>query len=450
MASNILETVDRLKDELDALRPLPPEVLAKVEQKLRIESNYHSNAVEGNSLTLGETRSLILHGLTAHGKPIRDHLDIQGHDDAAKAIESAVKEEQGPNEVFIRNLHRALLKEPYEVEAIAPDGTPCKRLISIGDYKTMPNNVRTSTGEIYYFTPPEQVKPEITDLLDWYRDREAAGEHPVIVAATFHYRFVRIHPFDDGNGRMARLLNLILIKYGYSVAIVQSDDKPRYLQELERADQSEDLTQFIEFVASRCTYALDLYLRAARGESIDAPEDIDQEIALFKSSVVRSATADDRVALRQYVETVAFPAYQYFASKVWSIASDVSLSKYGPVLDIEGLDVDGKVLQTRVDGDVEDPSNVVDLRVLPEHASKVTIRFVFEIQSFQNTEKMILYYVDNFVEPGRVVWRLRLEGSHSHAIDEYNGQDLHEIRMKIRELLSFSMNLMQEWANGGG
>ena len=210
-------------------------MLAKVEQKLRIESNYHSNAVEGNSLTLGETRSLILHGLTAHGKPIRDHLDIQGHDDAVKTIESAVKDGHGLNEVFIRNLHRALLKEPYEVEAIAPDGTPCKRLIAIGDYKSMPNNVKTSTDEIYYFTPPEQVKPEMTDLLDWYRAQEAAGEHPVIIAATFHYRFVRIHPFDDGNGRMARLLmNLILIKHGYTVAIVQSDERASYLHQLER------------------------------------------------------------------------------------------------------------------------------------------------------------------------------------------------------------------------
>ena len=93
MASNNLETIDRLKDELDALRPLPPDAVARVEQKLRIESNYHSNAVEGNSLTLGETRSLILHGLTARGKPMRDHLDIQGHDDAVKAIERAVQED---------------------------------------------------------------------------------------------------------------------------------------------------------------------------------------------------------------------------------------------------------------------------------------------------------------------------------------------------------------------
>ena len=283
MASNVLNTIDRLKSALDELRPLPPDVAARVEQKLRIESNYHSNAVEGNSLTLGETRSLILHGLTARGKPMRDHLEIQGHDDAVKAIERAVKEEQQLTEVFIRNLHRVLLKEPYQNEAIGPDGRRTTRLITPGEYKTTPNNVRTSTGETYHFTPPEQVKPAMSDLIDWYRNREAAGEHPIITAATVHYRFVRIHPFDDGNGRMARLLmNLLLIRHGYTVAIVQSGHRARYLQELERADRTEDLAQFIDYVASCCEYALNLYLQAARGEPIEDPEDIDREIARFK------------------------------------------------------------------------------------------------------------------------------------------------------------------------
>ena len=283
MASNVLNTIDRLKSELDELRPLPPDVAARVEQKLRIESNYHSNAVEGNSLTLGETRSLILHGLTARGKPMRDHLDIQGHDQAVKAIERAVKEERQLTEVFIRNLHRVLLKEPYQNEAISPDGRRTTRLITPGEYKTTPNNVRTSTGETYHFTPPEQVKPAMSDLIDWYRGQEAAGEHPVITAAAVHYRFVRIHPFDDGNGRMARLLmNLLLIRHGYTVAIVQSGQRARYLQELERADRTEDLAQFIDYVASCCEYALNLYLQAARGETIEDPEDIDREIARFK------------------------------------------------------------------------------------------------------------------------------------------------------------------------
>ena len=159
---------------------------------------------------------------------MRDHLDIQGNDSAVLAIEAAVKDNQELNEVFIRNLHRVLLKEPYKTKAETPDGQLVRRTISIGDYKTKPNNVETSTGEMYYFTPPEQVKQAMSDLIDWYRAKEREGEHPIIIAATFHYRFVRIHPFDDGNGRMARLLmNMILIKHGFTVALIRQDEPRR-------------------------------------------------------------------------------------------------------------------------------------------------------------------------------------------------------------------------------
>ena len=112
MTRNIIEIVDGLKHELDALRPLPPDVIARVAQKIRLEFNYHSNAIEGNALTLGETRNLILHGLTARGKPMRDHLDMEGHNDAVKAMEEAVRDAEALNGVFIRNLHTVLLKEP--------------------------------------------------------------------------------------------------------------------------------------------------------------------------------------------------------------------------------------------------------------------------------------------------------------------------------------------------
>lgn len=280
--NNVVEQIDLLKAELDALRPLPSDVVGRVEQRLRIESNYHSNAIEGNSLTLGETRSLILHGLTAHGKSMRDHLDIEGHDEAEKAIGDAVESKEELNEVFIRNLHRMLLKKPYEIDAVTPDGRPTRRLISIGNYKTQPNNVRTSTGEIYYFTAPDQVKPAMSDLIDWYRRAESQGEHPIVIAATFHYRFVRIHPFDDGNGRMARLLmNMILIVHGYAVAIIPVQERNRYIDYLERADKSEDLSEFTEYIAECSKITLNLHLRAARGEDIQDVEDMDKEIALF-------------------------------------------------------------------------------------------------------------------------------------------------------------------------
>ena len=151
MVTNTIASIDRIKAELDEFRPIPQDVVSRVSQRLRLETNYHSNAIEGNSLTLAETRSLILHGLTAHGKPMRDHLDIEGHDAAVKAIEEAVRNRDALNGPFIRNLHRILLKEPYEADAVDTDGRQVKRTIAVGDYKKTPNNVRTTTGEIYHF-----------------------------------------------------------------------------------------------------------------------------------------------------------------------------------------------------------------------------------------------------------------------------------------------------------
>ena len=154
----------------------------------------------------------------------------------------------------------------------------------------------------------------MSDLIDWYRAKEREGEHPIIIAATFHYRFVRIHPFDDGNGRMARLLmNMILIKHGFTVAMIRQDNREEYLDRLEQADKTEDLTEFISYVASCCEYALNLYLKAARGEPIDDVDDIDKEIALFKQSLV-SAT-DRGFPAKEYVESLLHPFFKYCMDK---------------------------------------------------------------------------------------------------------------------------------------
>lgn len=300
MATNTIAEIDRLKVKLDDLRPLTPDAVGRLAQKLRIEWNYHSNAIEGNTLTLGETRTLILHGLTARGKPMRDHLDIVGHNDAVKAIEEAVEEDHALNQTFIRNLDRILLKEPYEMPADIPDGRQVMRSIAIGQYKDMPNNVRTRTGEMHYFAPPEQVQSMMSDLIDWSRAKEAEGEHPIVIAATFHYRFVQIHPFDDGNGRMARLLmNLILMRHGYTIAIVQRDGRDQYIAEIEQVQATGSVAGFIQYIAECCRYSLELHLRAARGESIEEPDDIDREIAVFKRSMV--AASDEGIPVQDIV-----------------------------------------------------------------------------------------------------------------------------------------------------
>ena len=381
------DAVDRLKRELDSLRPLPPETAARVAQKLRMEANYHSNAIEGNSLTLGETRGLLLHGLTARGKPLRDHIDIQGHDSAVKAVEAAVREKRGITQAFIRNLHGVLLKEPYEAEAVAPDGARVKRTIQVGAYKAVPNNVVTSTGETRFFTPPGRVQMEMTDLIDRFRRGETEGEHPIVLAAAFHYRFVRIHPFDDGNGRMARLLmNMILIRHGYTVAIVTQDERTRYIETLERIDRTEQLAEFIEYIASRCERTLDLHLRAARGESIEDEEDIDREISLFKRSVMADATYEG-TELRSCVENVLFPFYVYCKSRIKEF-SDLFVSIPQPEYAISGVDTNNDRFWFKAGDAVPlfgsdlDTSPILNLYVLPEKSREYECILKFHMNTF--------------------------------------------------------------------
>ena len=442
--STIIEEIDRLKGELDKLRPLPADVVGRIEQKLRLDSNYHSNAIEGNSLTIGETRSLILHGLTAHGKPMRDHLDIEGHDEAVKAIEDAVKRNEELNEVFIRNLHKVLLKEPYEIDAITPEGQPTKRLISIGEYKTQPNNVRTSTGEIYYYTPPDQVKPAMSDLLDWYRENE--GEHPIIIAATFHYRFVRIHPFDDGNGRMARLLmNMILIKHGYTVAIIPIEERDQYIQTLEQVDKSEDLAEFITYVAHCCEYALNLHLKAARGEDIEDVEDIDKEIAIFLQKSV-----GDTIEAQAYADRVLYPFFLYCKEKVEQFSER-----------FEEIDVLGNSSVIRTDSKNSTFHLEQEKGTWPENAFSISTRILCRLYNFQGKQrKQIRLSIQNKVDSNGCIWNFSAErgigsasgGSFSHEYNfyekEYTERDIELLNKTFNEMIRRMMKMLSENPSG--
>ena len=449
--ANVLETITKLKEELDSLRPLPPTVLAQVEQKLRLEANFNSNAIEGNTLTLGETRSLILHGLTAHGKALRDHLDIQGHDGAVKAIEAAVKEEQELNEVFIRNLHRDLLKEPYKTKAETPDGKLIERTISLGEYKTVPNNVRTSTGETYFFTPPEQVKHAMSDLIDWYRAKERENEHSIIIAATFHYRFVRIHPFDDGNGRMARLLmNMILIKYGYTVAMIRRENRDEYLSKLGHTDKTEDLTEFIDYIAKCCEYALSLHLKAARGEDLYDIDDIDKEIALFKQSVLNPT--GETFSAREHLATVLHRFYQYCLEKILLLSDDYV--QFTGEVNLIGMTIEGKRLEIQLAESAEDNNTRAfwyDLNYLPipDLMRSMNVNLLFRLPCLSGGEDHTLYIgVENSMDAHHCTWKFTKVTTDMRGMGEewmHEGRDLDDLKRQFNRLLREIMsNLDQE------
>ncbi len=277
-----------LKQALDSLRPIDKEQEARIMQKFRLDWNYHSNHLEGNSLTYGETKALILFGITAQGKPLKDTLEITGHNEAINWVIEMVNGERPLTENFIRELHTLLLKESYEVDAITPEGKPTKKRIAVGSYKTTANHVKTKTGEIFYFATPEETPAEMHDLLDWYNKKSKEAEvNSIFLAAEFHYKFIRIHPFDDGNGRTARILmNFILMQFGFPPTIIKSDkeSKDEYFASLQLADAG-NIEAFITYIAQNLVRSLEIMIAGAKGEEIEEADDLDKEIALLEQKL---------------------------------------------------------------------------------------------------------------------------------------------------------------------
>ena len=275
-----------LKKQLDDLRPIDKIQEERIMQKFRLDWNYHSNHLEGNQLTYGETKALILFGITAQGKPLQDHFEITGHNEAINWVIDVVKGDYPLNENFIRELHTLLLKQSYEVDAITPDGKPTKKRINVGSYKTSPNHVKTKTGEIFYFASPEETSSKMTDLINWFREKcEQEQVNAIFLAAEFHYKFIRIHPFDDGNGRTARILmNFILMKFNLPPVIIKTEDKDNYFRVLQLADAG-NIEAFIEYIAQNLVYSLEIMIAGANGESIEEDDDLDKEISLLEQKI---------------------------------------------------------------------------------------------------------------------------------------------------------------------
>lgn len=306
----ILARVDELKAQIDALRPIQPEQEQRILQKFRLDWNYHSNAIEGNSLTLGETRAFLLEGLTAKGKPFKDHLDIRGHNQLILFLEDFVRQKQILTEAAIREMHKILLVEPYQVEARTPDGQATKKWVKLGEYKTEPNAVQTATGEWIYYARPEDTAPRMAELVAWYRQQvETRAEHPLLVATLFHHRFTHIHPFDDGNGRMARaLMNVILMREGFPPVVIKLEARAAYVSALRTAD-SGDSGELSRFIGEGMVAAQELFLRGAKGEELQELDDLDKEITLLKQQLraVPDALPLSPEALQRTIDLAIIP-----------------------------------------------------------------------------------------------------------------------------------------------
>ncbi|MCU0444790.1 MAG: Fic family protein [Microscillaceae bacterium] len=243
--AKLLEQIDDLKKCLDSLRPLSQRQLEILEKALSVEFAYHSNRIEGNTLTLSETAIVIQEGMTIHGKSLREHNEAINHDFAYQYIKKIVEQKQELTENVICTIHETILKNIIPEEA--------------GIYRRVAVRI---TGTTY--TPPNYLKvPQLmADMLDYY-ELNKNTLHPILLATYMHERILSIHPFVDGNGRTARLVyNLILLANGFPLAIVKGDKRTikSYYLALKQAQLNQNLQYLNLFLGRNVKNALIEYL----------------------------------------------------------------------------------------------------------------------------------------------------------------------------------------------
>lgn len=231
-----------IKKALEAwqnLQPLSEKDKDRLSRRFTVDFNYNSNHIEGNTLTYGQTEILLLFGKVIGEADVHDVQEMAASNVGLRMMtdEAAIKD-MPLTQNFIRTLHKTLLREDYTVYRNLPGGVQTSYVIHAGQYKTRPNSVITRYGDRFEYASPEETPSLMADLVDWYNVAEKEGKlSPVELAALFHYRYIRIHPFEDGNGRIARLMvNFILARHDYPMIVVRSRKKSEYLEALHQTD----------------------------------------------------------------------------------------------------------------------------------------------------------------------------------------------------------------------
>ena len=245
------ERLDRLKSKLDSFRPLPRAILQNLHEVLVLQWTYHSNAIEGNTLTLKETK-VALEGVTIGGKTLREHFEVINHRDAIVFVEELVQQQVPLSEWVIKQIHQLVLKNVDDQHA--------------GRYRHLNVLIAGATHR-----PPDalQVVTQMQAFIEAYQTT-AQALHPVARAAWVHAEFVKIHPFVDGNGRTSRLLmNLELMKAGFPAAVLSVERRLAYYEALDLAHCQGDFDPFAQLVAACVIQSFEPYWWALAIKQVD-------------------------------------------------------------------------------------------------------------------------------------------------------------------------------------
>ena len=271
----------RKKKRLDGFRPLPLSLVQNLDDRLRVELTYTSNAIEGNTLTLRQTALVVEEGLTVAGKSFVEHLEATNH---ARAIDWVKEQVKGKprkiSEKDILSIHGIILRSIDDSNA--------------GYYRGVA--VRIS-GSAVVFPNPLKVPDLMGDFARWLR--KSSDLHPVELASEAHYRLVTIHPFTDGNGRTARLLmNMILLMFGYPPAIIRPVDRLAYIASLEKVQCGGSRDDYLRIISKSVNRSLNVYLRAARGEV----ESSVSEVGVLKIGELAKLVGESNSTIRYWTQ----------------------------------------------------------------------------------------------------------------------------------------------------
>ena len=241
LPEDYFKEIDEKLSLLNSKRPLPSATLKSLEESNILDWTYHSNAIEGNTLTLRETQ-VVLEGITIGGKSLTEHLEVINHKDAILFLEDLVDSDIELSEWNIKNIHALILKEINNNNA--------------GKYRTENVKIIGATQvPVDYVKVPEEMEKLVIKYNDWEE------YHPLIRASLLHGEFVFIHPFIDGNGRTARLLmNFEVMRSGYLPVIIRKDIRVKYYEALDKAMVFHDYTEFVKLEVEEEIKMLDRYL----------------------------------------------------------------------------------------------------------------------------------------------------------------------------------------------
>lgn len=237
----MLDKIDKKRDELFCV-PKGSLAMKRAVTEAYYKHIYHSNAIEGNTMTLSMTRAIVETRMAVPGKSILEHNEVLGLDEAMKFVNGSLLQKQEKITLDdVVEIHRRVLGHAHPLEA---------------------GRFRTTQVFVGNHVPPSpmEIERHVNEFNEWLMSREPEMLHPIEFAALAHYKLVYIHPFTDGNGRTSRLLmNSILMRAGFPPVIIRFQDRYKYYEYLDMANHG-DVRPFIRFVA-RCTErTIDEYL----------------------------------------------------------------------------------------------------------------------------------------------------------------------------------------------